>query len=75
MEFMDCVRFANENPVAWFATDAGDQPRVRALLMSIFFSLWPSCSPISPWLRASRHKRRKLSSAEGPSLPDALPVH
>jgi pyridoxamine 5'-phosphate oxidase len=37
MEFMDCVRFANENPVAWFATGAGDQPRVRALLMSIFF--------------------------------------
>lgn len=31
MEFMDCVQFANENPVAWFATSDGDQPRVRAL--------------------------------------------
>lgn len=33
MEFVDCVKFANENPVAWFATGEGDQPRVRALAL------------------------------------------
>jgi pyridoxamine 5'-phosphate oxidase len=33
MEFKDCVKFANENPVAWLATVDGDQPRVRALGM------------------------------------------
>jgi pyridoxamine 5'-phosphate oxidase len=33
MKFMDCVKFANENPVAWFATNDEDQPRVRALAM------------------------------------------
>jgi uncharacterized pyridoxamine 5'-phosphate oxidase family protein len=31
MEFQDCVKFANENRVAWLATTDGDQPRVRAL--------------------------------------------
>jgi pyridoxamine 5'-phosphate oxidase len=31
MKFTDCVALANENPVAWFATSDGDQPRVRAL--------------------------------------------
>lgn len=33
MDFEDCVKFANENPVAWLATTEGDQPRVRALGM------------------------------------------
>lgn len=31
MEFADCVKFANENPVAWLATVDGDQPRVRGM--------------------------------------------
>ena len=29
---MDCIKFANENPVCYLATADGDQPRVRALL-------------------------------------------
>jgi len=33
MKFMDCVKFANENPVVWFASNDGDQPRVRALAL------------------------------------------
>lgn len=33
MEFADCVKFANENPVAWLATADGDQPRVRGMGM------------------------------------------
>ena len=33
MEFADCVKFANENPVAWLATVDGDQPRVRGMGM------------------------------------------
>lgn len=33
MEFADCVKFANENPVAWLATVEGDQPRVRGMGM------------------------------------------
>jgi uncharacterized pyridoxamine 5'-phosphate oxidase family protein len=31
MNFEDCVQFATKNPVAWFATADGDQPRVRGL--------------------------------------------
>jgi len=31
MNFEDCLKFAGQNPVAWFATADGDQPRVRAL--------------------------------------------
>ncbi len=31
MDISDCVRFANENPVAYVATVEGIQPRVRAL--------------------------------------------
>jgi pyridoxamine 5'-phosphate oxidase len=34
LEFIDCVKFANENTTAWIATVEGDQPRVRA------FGLW-----------------------------------
>jgi len=33
MEFTDCVKFANANPVAWLATVDGDQPRVRGMGM------------------------------------------
>jgi hypothetical protein len=33
IKFMDCMKFANENPVARFATNDEDQPRVRALAM------------------------------------------
>ncbi len=33
MNFLDCVAFANKNPIAWIATAEGDQPRVRALGM------------------------------------------
>jgi pyridoxamine 5'-phosphate oxidase len=33
MEFEDCVKFANENPVAWLATAEGNQPRVRGMGM------------------------------------------
>lgn len=31
MTKQDCIKFANENPVCYFATVEGDQPRVRAL--------------------------------------------
>ena len=34
MDFSECIRFANENPVTYIATTEGDQPRVRA------FSMW-----------------------------------
>ena len=33
MDFSDCVKFANENPVTYIATVDGDQPRVRAFAM------------------------------------------
>lgn len=33
MDFQDCIKFANENPVCYVATQDGDQPRVRAFLM------------------------------------------
>jgi len=33
MDFSECVRFANENPVTFIATADGDQPRVRAFAM------------------------------------------
>jgi uncharacterized pyridoxamine 5'-phosphate oxidase family protein len=31
MDMGECIRFANENPVAWVATTSGDEPRVRPL--------------------------------------------
>ena len=31
MDFIDCIKFANETPVCYVATLDGDQPRVRAL--------------------------------------------
>jgi len=31
MNFQDCIKFSNENPVCYLATVDGDQPRVRAL--------------------------------------------
>ena len=33
MDFQDCIKFANENPVCYFATVENDQPRVRGLRM------------------------------------------
>jgi pyridoxamine 5'-phosphate oxidase len=30
MDFEDCIKFANENPIAYLATVEGNQPRVRA---------------------------------------------
>lgn len=33
MDIRDCISFASENPVAWFATSDDGQPRVRALGM------------------------------------------
>jgi len=33
MDFQDCVKFANENPICYLATAEGDQPRVRAMGM------------------------------------------
>lgn len=33
MDFSECVKFANENPVTYIATMDGDQPRVRAFAM------------------------------------------
>ncbi len=33
MDLKDCIKFANENPVSYIATEDGDQPRVRAFLM------------------------------------------
>ena len=33
MDFSECIRFANENPVTFLATADGDQPRVRAFAM------------------------------------------
>ncbi len=32
MDYKDCIKFANQNPVCYLATAEGDQPRVRALL-------------------------------------------
>jgi uncharacterized pyridoxamine 5'-phosphate oxidase family protein len=34
LEYKDCLKFANENPIAWIATVEKDQPRVRA------FGMW-----------------------------------
>lgn len=33
MKLTDCVKFANENPLAWLATADGDQPHVRGMGM------------------------------------------
>jgi uncharacterized pyridoxamine 5'-phosphate oxidase family protein len=33
MDITECIRFANENSVAWLATADGNQPRVRPLQM------------------------------------------
>jgi pyridoxamine 5'-phosphate oxidase len=33
MDFKDCIKFANENPICYLATVEGDQPRVRAIGM------------------------------------------
>jgi pyridoxamine 5'-phosphate oxidase len=33
MDVQECIRFATENPVCFFATADGDQPHVRTLLM------------------------------------------
>lgn len=33
MELTDCLAFATAHPVCYLATEEGDQPRVRALLM------------------------------------------
>lgn len=46
MNFEECIRFANKNPVAWVATTDGDQPRVRPLQMwfadatGFYFQVW-----------------------------------
>jgi len=33
MDLKDCIEFANANPVCFLATEDGDQPRVRTVLM------------------------------------------
>jgi len=33
MDYQDCIKFANENPVCYIATVDGAQPRVRGFLM------------------------------------------
>ncbi len=33
MELRDCIDFATEHPICYLATEEGDQPHVRALLM------------------------------------------
>ena len=33
MDFQECIRFANENPVCYVATVDGDRPHVRTFLM------------------------------------------
>lgn len=33
MDFQECAKFANENPLCYIATTDGNQPRVRALAM------------------------------------------
>jgi len=33
MDFKDCIKFANENPICYLATADGDQPRVRGMGM------------------------------------------
>ena len=46
MDIQACIRFANENPVAWVATIDGSQPRVRPLEMwfadetGFYFQTW-----------------------------------
>ena len=39
MEFKDCIKFANENPVTHIATVEGDQPRVRGFFCGMLMSL------------------------------------
>lgn len=39
MEFKDCVKFANENPVSYVATVGGEQPRVRGFLWGVLMRL------------------------------------
>ena len=33
MEFTDCIKFANDNPMTYVATLEGNQPRVRGFMM------------------------------------------
>ena len=33
MDLSDCISFATEHPICYLATEEGDQPRVRALLL------------------------------------------
>lgn len=33
MDLEDCIKFANENPICYIATEDGSQPRVRAFRM------------------------------------------
>ena len=33
MDYKDCIKFANDNPVSFIATMDGEMPRVRAYLM------------------------------------------
>ena len=33
MEFKDCIKFANDNPMTYVATLDGNQPRVRGFMM------------------------------------------
>lgn len=33
MDLQDCIAFAGEHPICYAATEEGDQPRVRALLL------------------------------------------
>jgi len=33
MNLQECIKFANDHPVCYIATEDGDQPRVRAVLM------------------------------------------
>lgn len=33
MDYQDCIKFANENPVCYIATADGEQPRVRGFLL------------------------------------------
>ncbi|MBP2134194.1 putative pyridoxamine 5'-phosphate oxidase family protein [Methanomicrobium sp. W14] len=46
MDLEECIKFANENPVAWVGTEDGDQPRVRPLGMwfadktGFYFQIW-----------------------------------
>lgn len=63
MDFSDCVKFANENPVTHIATMDGDQPRVRAFAMWFADATgfyYHTGTPKAVWQQLTRNPRVEL---------------